>query len=91
MALPVAEKHNFRMMPEIHPPTRLKSRMIDDYVDFIEKEKTTPWFGLNIDFGVFQNRRSQGGMAPDRRGQAGEAPGGRWREMGAGNPPGSKT
>jgi sugar phosphate isomerase/epimerase len=78
MALPVAEKHNVRMMPEIHPPTRLKSRMVDDYVDFIEKEKTTPWFGLNIDFGVFQNRRSQGGMAPGRpAGQAGEAPGGR--------------
>ena len=65
-ALPVAEKYNFRMMPEIHPPTRLKSRMIDDYVDFIEKEKTTPWFGLNIDFGVFQNRPSQAGMAPAR-------------------------
>ena len=67
MALPVAEKHNFRMMPEIHPPTRLKSKMIDDYVDFIEKEKTTPWFGLNINFGVFQNRRfsgrAQGGQA----------------------------
>ncbi len=56
MALPVAEKHNFRMCPEIHAPTLLKSKMIDDYVTFIEKEKTTPWFGLNIDFGVFQNR-----------------------------------
>jgi sugar phosphate isomerase/epimerase len=78
MALPVAEKHNFRMMPEIHPPTRLKSKMIDDYLDFIVKEKTTPWFGLNIDFGVFQNRPSQGGTAPDRpAGRAGEAPGGR--------------
>ena len=65
MALPVAEKHNFRMMPEIHPPTRLKSKMVDDYVDFIEKEKTTPWFGLNIDFGVFQNitnARGRGGQ-----------------------------
>ena len=56
MALPVAEKYNFRMLPEIHAPTKLKSKMIDDYVDFIEKEKTTPWFGLNIDFGVFQNK-----------------------------------
>jgi sugar phosphate isomerase/epimerase len=59
MALPVAEKYNFRMLPEIHPPTHLKSKMIDDYVDFIEKEKTTPWFGLNIDFGVFKNRRAE--------------------------------
>ncbi len=56
MALPVAEKYNFRMCPEIHSPTRLKSKMIDDYVDFIQKEKTTPWFGINVDFGVFQNR-----------------------------------
>ena len=60
MALPVAEKCNFRMMPEIHTPSRLKSKMVDDYVDFIEKERTTPWFGLNIDFSVFQNRRSGG-------------------------------
>jgi sugar phosphate isomerase/epimerase len=66
MALPVAEKSNVRMMPEIHPPTRLKSRMIDDYVEFIEKEKTTPWFGLNIDFGVFQNRRSGSAAPPER-------------------------
>ncbi len=63
MALPVAEKYNFRMLPEIHNPTRLKSKMIDDYVEFIEKEKTTPWFGLNIDFGVFQARRSADRLA----------------------------
>src|SRR5512136_1417383 len=65
MALPVAEKYNFRMMPEIHAPTLLKSKILDDYVDFIQKEKTTPWFGLNIDFGVFQNltgARGRGGQ-----------------------------
>jgi hypothetical protein len=56
MALPDAQKYNVRMCPEIHSPTRLKSKMIDDYVEFIEKEKTTPWFGLNIDFGVFLNK-----------------------------------
>ena len=51
--------------------------MIDDYVDFIEKEKTTPWFGLNIDFGVFQNRRSRGGPTQAPAGQArGNAQGG---------------
>ena len=54
MALPVAQKYNFRMLPEIHRPTQLKSKMVDEYVEFIVKEKTTPWFGLNIDFGVFQ-------------------------------------
>ena len=56
MAIPEAQKLNVRMCPEIHSPTRLKSKMLDDYVDFIEKEKTTPWFGLNIDFGVFLNK-----------------------------------
>jgi sugar phosphate isomerase/epimerase len=66
MALGDAQKHNVRMCPEIHAPTRLKSKMIDDYVEFIEKEKTTPWFGLNIDFGVFQNKPRR-----DRRAQEG--------------------
>jgi sugar phosphate isomerase/epimerase len=56
MAIPEAQKLNVRMCPEIHSPTRLKSKMLDDYVDFIVKEKTTPWFGLNIDFGVFMNK-----------------------------------
>jgi hypothetical protein len=55
MSLPVAEENNFKMCPEIHSPTRLKSKMIDDYVEFIEKTKTK-WFGLNIDFGVFATR-----------------------------------
>jgi sugar phosphate isomerase/epimerase len=52
-ALPVAEKYDVRMCPELHQPTALKSRTVDDYVDFIEKTKTKH-FGLNIDFGVFQ-------------------------------------
>lgn len=52
MALPVAEENNFKMCPEIHRPTKLKSKMIDDYVAFIQKTNTK-WFGLNIDFGVF--------------------------------------
>jgi sugar phosphate isomerase/epimerase len=53
MALPVAEEHNVRMCPELHQPTALKSKMVDDYVAFIEKTRTKH-FGLNIDFGVFQ-------------------------------------
>jgi len=52
-ALPVAEKYDVRMCPELHQPTALKSKTVDDYVDFIEKTKTKH-FGLNIDFGVFQ-------------------------------------
>lgn len=53
MALPVAEENNVRMCPELHQPTELKSKMVDDYVEFIEKTGTKH-FGLNIDFGVFQ-------------------------------------
>lgn len=55
MTLPVAEEYDFRMCPEIHMPTLLKSKMIDDYVEFIEKTGTK-YFGLNIDFGVFAKR-----------------------------------
>lgn len=55
MALPLAEENNFRMCPEIHAPTLLNSKMVAEYVDFIEKTGTK-WFGLNIDFGVFQNK-----------------------------------
>lgn len=54
-ALPMAEKYNVRMCPEIHAPTLLKSKMVDEYVEFIEKTGTKH-FGLNIDFGVFQTQ-----------------------------------
>lgn len=53
MALPAAEEHGVVMCPEIHQPTALKSKMVDDYVEFIERTGTKH-FGLNIDFGVFQ-------------------------------------
>ena len=53
MALPIAEKYNVRMCPEIHAPTLLKSKMVNEFVEFIE-ETGTKYFGLNIDFGVFQ-------------------------------------
>lgn len=53
MALPIAEEYKVVMCPEIHQPTPLKSKMVDDYVEFIEKTGTKN-FGLNIDFGVFQ-------------------------------------
>ncbi len=54
MALPEAEAYNVKMCPEIHRPTLLKSQMIDDYVEFIERTGTKN-FGINIDFGVFQH------------------------------------
>jgi sugar phosphate isomerase/epimerase len=71
-ALPVAEKNNFRMLTEFHSPTLLKGRVIDEYMDFITKEKCTPWFGLNIDFSVFQNKFPDTGPRPG----AGMGPGG---------------
>lgn len=52
-ALHLAEKYDVRMCPEIHSPTILDSKMISDYVEFIEKENTK-FFGLNIDFSIFQ-------------------------------------
>lgn len=52
-ALPLAEAYDVRMCPELHSPSLLKSKMVDDYVDFIEKTGTRH-FGLNVDFGIFQ-------------------------------------
>jgi len=59
-ALPVAEKHNFRMLTEFHLPTPLKGPVMDEYMDFITKENCNPWFALNIDFSVFQTKMPPG-------------------------------
>ena len=66
-ALPYAEKYNVVMQPEIHAPTKLRSPMMDDYCEFIDREQTKH-FGFNIDFGVFQNRYLPGeeGRGPFR-------------------------
>jgi sugar phosphate isomerase/epimerase len=69
-ALPAAEKNNFRMLTEFHSPTPLKGRVMDEYLDFITKEKCTPWFGINVDFSVFQTRTG-GGMGMGGGGAAG--------------------
>ena len=63
MALPLAEKYNIRMCPEIHTPTTLNHKMIQDYVDFIE-QTGTKHFGLNIDFSVFRNRFGENEYKP---------------------------
>lgn len=54
-ALPLAEKYDVVMCPEIHLTTVLSDSMVDDYVEFIETTGTKH-FGLNIDMSVFQNR-----------------------------------
>lgn len=53
--LDAAEEYDVRMCPELHMPTALKSRYVDDYVEFIE-QKNTKYFGFNVDFGTFQNK-----------------------------------
>ena len=50
--LPLAEKLNVRMLPEIHSPSKLSTGFILYYVDYIKKRQTE-YFGLNIDFSVF--------------------------------------
>ena len=53
--LEAAEEYDVRMGPELHMPTALKSRYVDDYVEFIER-KNTKYFGFNVDFGTFQDQ-----------------------------------
>ncbi|MBS5523407.1 MAG: TIM barrel protein [Clostridiales bacterium] len=64
MALPLAAEHNIRMCPEIHQPSVLNSKMIDDYVEFIEQTGTKN-FGLNIDFSVFRNHFEENEYKPE--------------------------
>ena len=59
-ALPLAEKLDLVMLPEIHTPSNLKGKMVNEYVEFIEKTGTKH-FGLNIDFSVFRNKFDEGG------------------------------
>jgi len=58
-ALPLAEKLGLVMLPEIHTPSNLKGKMVQEYVAFIE-ETGTKNFGLNIDFSVFRNKFDEG-------------------------------
>lgn len=58
-ALPLAEKLGLVMCPEIHTPSNLKGKMVQDYVDFIN-ETGTENFALNIDFSVFRSRFGEG-------------------------------
>ena len=53
-ALPHAEKLDVKIIPEIHSPTPLKSKTVDDYLDLIAKTGTKH-FGLLIDAGIFKD------------------------------------
>jgi sugar phosphate isomerase/epimerase len=59
-ALPRAEQYGIRIAPEIHSPTPLRSKIVDDYVDLI-RETGTEHFGLLIDTGIFQTAERTGG------------------------------
>jgi len=70
MALPVAEKNNFKMCTEWHGPTDLKSKVVNDFAAWIDKTKTK-YFGFNIDFSCFQTRprrdRKEENFAPGNK------------------------
>lgn len=51
--LPKAVEYDIRIAPEIHAPTPLRSKIVDDYVDLV-RETGTEHFGLLIDSGIFQ-------------------------------------
>ena len=52
--LPKCELYGIRIAPEIHAPTRLRSQIVEDYLDLARQ---TPSFGLLIDTGIFQTER----------------------------------
>jgi sugar phosphate isomerase/epimerase len=51
-ALPKADEWGIRIAPEIHAPTPLRSKIVEDYLDLARE---TDHFGLLIDTGIFQN------------------------------------
>ncbi len=53
--LPDAQKYGVRIVPEIHAPTPLKSKIVNDYLA-LTKETGTRYFGLLVDTGIFQDR-----------------------------------
>ena len=52
-SLPKAEEYGLRIAPEIHAPTPLRSKIVDDYLELV-RETGTEHFGLLIDTGIFQ-------------------------------------
>ena len=58
-ALPLAERLGLTMCPEIHIPSNLKGKMVQEYVKFIDATGTKN-FALNIDFSVFRTKFEEG-------------------------------
>jgi sugar phosphate isomerase/epimerase len=57
--LPKAEEYDVRIAPEIHAPTPLRSKIVEDYLDLVRDTGTTH-FGLLIDTGIFQTAERSG-------------------------------
>jgi len=57
-ALPTAEKYGLTISPEIHAPTPLKSKTVDDYLDLIRKTGTS-YFKMLIDTSIFKTREGR--------------------------------
>ena len=55
-ALDDAERYDIRIAPEIHAPTPLRSRIVDDYLSLV-RDTGTDRFGLLIDAGIFQTEK----------------------------------
>lgn len=62
--LPLAEELDLKLCPEIHLPTMINSRVVKEYIDFIE-ETGTNRFGLNIDLSVFRTSFAPGEYVPE--------------------------
>jgi sugar phosphate isomerase/epimerase len=60
-ALPLAVEKNVVICPEIHPPTPIKHKVVDDYISFI-KRTGTEHFGLLMDTGIFMTKAAFFGL-----------------------------
>ena len=54
-ALPIAEKYDVRICPEVHAPIPLKGKFIESYLEIITRTKTKH-LGFNPDLGIFTRR-----------------------------------
>ncbi len=61
-ALPMAEKYDVRIAPEIHAPIPLDGQYIDSYLELIHKTGTKH-FGFTMDCGIFCQRLPRVSMA----------------------------
>ncbi|WP_367281260.1 C-glycoside deglycosidase beta subunit domain-containing protein [Demequina lignilytica] len=59
--LELAQEKGIVICPEIHSPTPIKHKVVDDYLAFIERTGTRN-FGLLIDTGIFMTRTAFQGM-----------------------------